>query len=151
MINIIFYIPYMTYTVRKFYFWRYCLALWDEILIHLPLFDKPLRHIELCNSVFSQIQRNPPTLCLTVPRHKWKHIYEKHRFIWRSRDQLCHNKFIMQVTSPCFWYISCTWLTVRDCIRKPYISNAYFMRADEYLMTFIYPKPVSPWKTTYWP
>ena len=33
-----------------------CLALWDEIFDHFPLFDDTLRHIELCNSVISQIQ-----------------------------------------------------------------------------------------------
>ena len=41
-----------------------CLALWDEIFDHFPLFDDTLRHIELCNSVISQIQENTPKLCL---------------------------------------------------------------------------------------
>ena len=48
----------MTYTVRKFNWWRYWLALWDEIFGHKTLIDETLRHIELCNSVISQIQRN---------------------------------------------------------------------------------------------
>ena len=33
----------------------YGLALCDEMLDHFPLFDETLRHIELCNCVFSQI------------------------------------------------------------------------------------------------
>ena len=35
----------------------YCLAVFDEIFDHFPLFDETLRHIELCNNVISQIQR----------------------------------------------------------------------------------------------
>ena len=35
-------------TVRKFYWRRYCLALWDEIFnLNFPLLDETLRHIEL--------------------------------------------------------------------------------------------------------
>ena len=36
------------------------IALCDEIFNNFSLFDKTLRHIELCNSVISQIQGNPP-------------------------------------------------------------------------------------------
>ena len=43
------------YTVRKFNWWRYCLALYDEIFYHFPLFDETLRYIERCKSVISQI------------------------------------------------------------------------------------------------
>ena len=50
------------YNVRKFNWWRSCLAQCDEILDHFPLFDYTLRHIELCNSVISQILQNPPKL-----------------------------------------------------------------------------------------
>ena len=50
------------HTIRKFNYWPYCLALCDEIFHNFTLFDKTLRHIELCNSVISQIQRNPPKL-----------------------------------------------------------------------------------------
>ena len=32
----------------------------DEIFNHFPLFDETLRHIELCNSLISPIQRNLP-------------------------------------------------------------------------------------------
>ena len=48
------------YTVRKFNWWRFCYksALCDEIFD--TLFDLTLRHIDLCNSVISHIQRNPP-------------------------------------------------------------------------------------------
>ena len=36
----------------------------DAILFHhFPLFDETLRHVELCNSVNSQIQQNPPKQC----------------------------------------------------------------------------------------
>ena len=41
----------------------YCLALCEEIFKQFPLFDETLRHIELCNSVISHTQRNPPKLC----------------------------------------------------------------------------------------
>ena len=34
----------------------------DEMFYHFPLFDEPLRHKELSNSVISQIQPNPPKL-----------------------------------------------------------------------------------------
>ena len=40
----------------------YGLALSDEMLDHFPLFDETVRHIELCNSVISYIQRNPSKL-----------------------------------------------------------------------------------------
>ena len=46
------------YTARKFNWWRYCLALWDEIFDPFPLFDETLRHIELCNSVISEVCQN---------------------------------------------------------------------------------------------
>ena len=29
---------------------------------HIPLFDETFRHVELCNSVISHIQRNPPKI-----------------------------------------------------------------------------------------
>ena len=32
---------YGVYTVRKFIWWRYCIAQWDEIFEHFPLFDEP--------------------------------------------------------------------------------------------------------------
>ena len=54
------------YTVRKVNWWRYCLDLCDEIFDHFPLFDETLRHKELCKSVVSQLQLNPPKFCLTV-------------------------------------------------------------------------------------
>ena len=38
------------------------LALCDEIFNHFPLFDETSGNIELCNSVISPIQRNPPKL-----------------------------------------------------------------------------------------
>ena len=51
------------YTARKINWWRYyCLAVCDKIVDNFLLFDKTLRHIELCKSVFCQIQRNPPFL-----------------------------------------------------------------------------------------
>ena len=49
-------------TVRKFIWWRYCIALFDKIFEHLPLFDKTFCHIVLCNSVIIHIQRNPSKL-----------------------------------------------------------------------------------------
>ena len=48
----------MSYTVRKYNWWCYCLALSD----HFSLFEETLRQIEICKSVNRQIQRNPPTL-----------------------------------------------------------------------------------------
>ena len=42
-------------TVRKFNWWLYCLALWNEIFYYFPLFYEILRHTELCNSVISHI------------------------------------------------------------------------------------------------
>ena len=48
----------MSYTVRKYNRWCYCLALSD----HFSLFEETLRQIEICKSVNRQIQRNPPTL-----------------------------------------------------------------------------------------
>ena len=54
------------YNTRKFNWWRYCLAQCDEILDHFPLFDYTLRHIELCNSVISQILQNPPNFSYSV-------------------------------------------------------------------------------------
>ena len=50
------------HTVRKFIWWRYCIALCDVIYDLFSLFDESLRHIELCNSVFSQIEQNLPQL-----------------------------------------------------------------------------------------
>ena len=52
----------VTYTVRKFNWCRYWLAVCDEILYPFPLFDYTLRHKELCNSIISHIQRNTPKL-----------------------------------------------------------------------------------------
>ena len=43
------------YTVRKFNWWRYCLARVDEIFDYFLLCDETLRPIELCNNVISQI------------------------------------------------------------------------------------------------
>ena len=39
---------------RTFIWWRYCLAVCDEIFDHFPLSDETLRPIELCNAVISQ-------------------------------------------------------------------------------------------------
>ena len=50
------------YTVRKYNWWRYCLALCEEIFDNFPLFDETVRYIELWNSVIRHIQRNLPTL-----------------------------------------------------------------------------------------
>ena len=50
------------YTVRKCYWLCYCLALFYKISYHFLLFHETLRHIELCNSVISQMQLNPPKL-----------------------------------------------------------------------------------------
>ena len=50
------------HTVRKFNWWRYCWALCDEIFDHFPLLDETSLHIELGNSVISQIKLNPPKL-----------------------------------------------------------------------------------------
>ena len=53
---------YSRCTVRKINWWRYCLAQCDEMFDLFPLFDKTLRHIELCNWVIRHLQKNPPTL-----------------------------------------------------------------------------------------
>ena len=46
----------------KFNWWRWCLALCNESFYHFSLFDEIFRHMELCNSIVSQIQRNPSKL-----------------------------------------------------------------------------------------
>ena len=50
-------------TVRKFNGRRYCLALCDKIFDHFPLFEETVRHIKLCSTIISNIQRNPPKQC----------------------------------------------------------------------------------------
>ena len=57
---------YSTYTVRKCNWWRFCLALCDEIFDHFPLFDKTLRNIELCNSVISHKTAKSAKTSLTL-------------------------------------------------------------------------------------
>ena len=54
--------PATLFTVRKFNWWRYCLAWCNEIFYHIPLFDETLRHLELCISVTCKILQNPPKL-----------------------------------------------------------------------------------------
>ena len=40
-----------------------CSSMWQNFRFdHFPPFDQTIRHIELCNSVVSHIQRNPPKL-----------------------------------------------------------------------------------------
>ena len=58
--------PFSTVENINVYAIAYCLALWDEIFDLFLLFYETLRHIELCNSVISQIQRNPPKLSNSV-------------------------------------------------------------------------------------
>ena len=44
----------------------YCLVVGDENFDHFPLFDETLRHLELCTSVVSQMQRNQKNLSNSV-------------------------------------------------------------------------------------
>ena len=53
---------FCTTLLKNFNWWRCYLALCDEIFDHFPLFYETSCHIELCNSVASQMQRNPPKL-----------------------------------------------------------------------------------------
>ena len=68
------------YTFRKFNWWRYCLALCDEMFAHFPLFDETLHHIELWNQ--SNTAKSAQTF-LTMytcrrgrPRPSWRHRWE---------------------------------------------------------------------------
>ena len=69
-------------TVRKFNWWRYCLALCDIMFDHFPLFDETLRHIELCNSVISHIQGN------TYNTNAWKRNIRLNTFATLLQDPL---------------------------------------------------------------
>ena len=69
-------------TVRKFNWWRYCLALCDIMFDHFHLFDETLQHIELCNSVISHIQGN------TYNTNAWKRNIRLNTFATLLQDPL---------------------------------------------------------------
>ena len=43
------------FLLEKIKWWRYCSAQCDEIFDHFPVFDETFRHIELCNSVITNV------------------------------------------------------------------------------------------------